>query len=391
MTLLGTYVFGCGSDDDETAADQTGKVWPVRPEGAPSGDGSGYVFAVEKLFLGDTDRNGMSSANAWKDYGYNLDGKVSTKDSADLCQPYTGGSKALVYPDGNQGIDNVFGKVLMSLITSFASDATNQVNDNIAEGAFTIIMRVDDMGTGADYVDLPGFLYAGVQLVDSNGDDAEPAFDGTDLWPVAPELLDNPSDLDSTQVKFPSSYMSGNTWVSGTPGNLDLSLSIQGFNLTLTITNAIVTMDVNPDRSGATNGTIAGVIEVEPLIESLRSIAGSFSESLCDGTTFDSLADSLRQGADILSTCSSTTPGSCQDPGQTCDAVSVGLGFEMKPIGWPSPVADPSPPQSDPCDPSTGGGGSGGSSSGTGGSGGSGGSGGDAGGNAGGGGAGGGN
>ena len=67
------------------------------------------------------------------------------------------------------------------------------------------------------------------------------------------------------------------------------------------------------------------------------AVGGTFSTGY-GGTTFDSLADSLRQGADILSTCDSSKAGSCQSSSATCNAISVGLGFSVKPIAWPSPV-----------------------------------------------------
>ena len=45
----------------------------------------GVNLAVHEVFLGDTDRNGTASQNAWQQYGMNLDGKVTTLSSTDVC------------------------------------------------------------------------------------------------------------------------------------------------------------------------------------------------------------------------------------------------------------------------------------------------------------------
>ena len=163
--------------------------------------------------------------------------------------------------------------------------------------------------------------------------------------------------------------MNSGTRVSGSKGDIGLSLGVSGFELVLNIADAVVTMDLDPSLSGASNGIIAGVIEVEPLIDQLRLIAGSFDESLCGGTTFDSIADQIRQASDMMAT-------GRQDPGATCDAISIGLGFEAKASNL-GEIGDATEPGEDPCNPSMGGmggmgaqGGQGGSQGGAGGSGG---------------------
>ncbi len=335
---------GQGGTAGSTSSGMVGSQPPPPPAGAPAGDGPGTTFLFHKLWYGDTDRNGTPSPQAWKDYGYNLDGKISTKDATDLCQPYGGGSKALVYPDGNGGIDNAFGKVLMALFTSFTADFTVQVNGAIMAGHYSYLIPVDALGTGANYAGLGARFYHGSSL------NQLPAFDGTDVWPVTAESLFDPADITTARVQFPESYVNGQTWVSGPPTTIEMTLVADTLVLAMPLTSAVITMDLAPDRSGASMGIIAGVLPVEPFIEEFRKAAGSFSESLCEGTTFDSLADSLRQGADILSTCSSDAPETCQDPAQTCDAISVGIGFEAR-TAQLGAVAAPVPPLPDPCEP----------------------------------------
>src|SRR4051794_40663029 len=60
-------------------------IQPPPPGPAHAGDGPGGVFAMSRLFLGDTDRMGQPSADAWRTYGFDLDHRASTAASVDLC------------------------------------------------------------------------------------------------------------------------------------------------------------------------------------------------------------------------------------------------------------------------------------------------------------------
>jgi hypothetical protein len=370
--LCGASFAACSSTTEEPPPPdehQPGKQPPARPDGAPTGDNPpGHAYGISKLFLGGTDRNGSPNPSAWKQYGYNLDGLVSVEGSPNHCRPAAGGSPK-VMNDGNEGIDNGFGKTLWPLVLSFANDAEETVNSSISDGAFTVIVQIDGLGTKPSYVDLEARLYAGADL------GAVPHFDGTDMWPVAPELLCNPDmpDVTCSKVTFDKSYVNEGTWVSGSPGTLDLTVGVAGFSLTLNIQKAILSMELSADRKKATNGVIAGVIPTEALVEQLRNIAGAFSQELCEGTTVESLLDQIRAASDILQ-------DGTQDPSKTCDGISIGLGFDAGEIQI-GPVAPKTPPGTDPCAAggmggmggsggSTGGGGAGGSSTGGGGAGG---------------------
>lgn len=352
LTLTGA---GCGSDgDDDTAAASGtsggpsggGKQPPTPPDGAGPGDGAGTVFAIKALYLGDTDRNGTKSASAWKTFGFNLDGKESTETSTDLCAPRAGGKKTNAYPDGEGGIDNSFGKnVVGKILGPLAPDTSQSVNDEIAEGQFTIMLDIDKLGSGANYNPLLARLYGGAEL------GSAPKFDGTDEWPVIFELL-NGGDITKPKVSFPASYLNNNTWVSGTKAPITLTLAVAGFSLNLTIGSAVIAMDINEGRTAATNGVIAGVIETEPFIEELKKVAGAFDPSLCSGNTVESIAQQLRQYSDIMA------DGSAGDPSVECDGISVGIGFDASKVQL-GIVADPAEPAPDPCEGTGGGGGSG--------------------------------
>lgn len=364
LAAVGMIAFfaACGGSDDEGAAGSGGGGSagsgggtpdqpctdcvepPEAPPGASTGDGDGTVLAVNKLYLGDADRNGSPSQTAWQKFGYDLDGYASTKNSTYHCQVNEGGTKSNIQTDGDKGIDNSFGANIMPVIIGLASDAGTMVNEEINQGSFTIILEVNDVGGGSDYVNLPAALYAGAEMA------APPNWDGNDEWPVYCELMTTCSETGTPQlpdntskVKFPTSYMAGGTWVSGSKGTVNLSLAISGFTLSLDINQAVLTADMasgNPPTS-ATNGVIAGVLETEALITSLTKVAGSISTSLCSGPTLDSVAQQIRAASDIMK-------NGTQNPDATCDGISVGLGFDMSAVKLGA-VNDKNPPGEDPC------------------------------------------
>ncbi len=65
------------------------------------------------------------------------------------------------------------------------------------------------------------------------------------------------------------------------------------------------------------------MLDTEKFIDQLKQVAGSFDPSLCSGPTFDSIAQQIRSASDIM-------VDGTQDPAQTCNAISIGVGFEAK-------------------------------------------------------------
>ncbi|MDC3957918.1 hypothetical protein [Polyangium jinanense] len=335
---------GCGSDtvSEKPPApppeDPVGLAPPEEPAGLSACEGPGKVMAMSQIFLGDTKRDGTPDpTGGWKAFGYDLDGRASTKASVGLCKPRAGGSPAVVYPDGDEGRDNSFGKNILPVILGLASDISAQANEAIANGEFTIMLDMATLGTSSDCNSLTSKLYGGADL------GAPPKWDGTDQWPLIPELLSNEMDPTSAKIVFPKSYVVKDTWVSGTKGTVKLSLSISGFTIALDINSAVITVDLNAERNGGTNGTIAGVIETEALITEISKVAAAFDESFCDkdSPTLQSILNQIRQASDIMK-------NGTQDPAVECDGISIGLGFDAKAVQL-GPVAPKGEPPPDPC------------------------------------------
>lgn len=51
-----------------------GVVTPAAIPDAPTATGAPLVLAIEQVWVGDTDRDGNASDQAWKAYGFDLDG-----------------------------------------------------------------------------------------------------------------------------------------------------------------------------------------------------------------------------------------------------------------------------------------------------------------------------
>jgi hypothetical protein len=359
ITLAGAaaLVSSCGSSDDGASssggsagsAGSTGcadcRTPPAPPANGVSGDGAGVVLAISQLYLGDTRRDGTPDASAWKQFGYDLDGIKSTQKTAEHCKPAGDATDATVKTDGDGGIDNSFGLNLMPILDGLAPGVSTTINESLAEGSFAMLLEVEKLGSGTDYVGLPAAVYFGAQLGHA------PAWDGSDAWPVFCELMQDCqasgtkqiADGNTSRVKFPASYVASRTWVSGSKTSITLTLSVQGSSFTIDIGQAILTADLesgNP-ASGATNGIIAGVIDTEQLVGTLAQVSGRLSTSLCEGPTLESVKNNVRAASDLMK-------DGTQDPDATCDGISIGIGFEMKPAKL-GDVLDAVEPTPDPC------------------------------------------
>lgn len=337
---------GCGDSDTGTGGGgggtpTAGVVPPPRPDGAGPGDGTGVIFGTTHIYIGTKTRDGQESADAWKEFGYDIDGQVTAQDFSGHCDPAGGAAPNNVFPDGNDGIDNAFGRVLLPIIKTAAatsvSDLEAELNGAIAEGSFNIMVNLTDLGSGADYDPISGLLQAGKEGVGNT-------------WKAAPEFLEDPTDPLSASVKFPNSYLTENVWVSGDQGTVELNIAIAGFELSLNIESAVITMELDGAHGGATKGVISGVLDTEALIDQLRSVLGAVDPSFCEGTAVEGILNQIRQASDIMKDGS-------QQTGVECNGISIGLGFDATAVtidGVGTPAEEVPPPCSE------GGGGAGG-------------------------------
>ena len=363
LIALGAVLVASGYQIGCSGSPSTSSGAPPPPPNNPTQASSNVeTFAVKTLYLGEAPRSGGApTANAWKAFGYNLDGKNTTATSTDVCTLVQGATKS-VQVDGNNGIDNSFGENILPILQTFLSTPSTTVSTDIDEGKFTIMVQVtglDDTPT-QNSINLAGQIFAGGAYPGT------PTFDLTTDWPVTPDILKDGQTIGGgSKVQMPNGYINNGTYVSGdlSKGGITVSLSlvIQGQALTLAINSAVISFNhgastVNPDgtftvgndKTSASNGIIAGVIDTNDLLNGLQAVAGRLSASLCNPATFAGIANQIKQQSDILHDGTNVA-------GQTCDGISIGIGFEAKLVKNPDIVAftDAGIP-GDPCEAGTG-------------------------------------
>ena len=346
--VMASYVTGCGDTAVATPGGGVGQP-PAKPSGPVTKDTSVKTFALSKFYLGETARaTGSAPSNtAWKKFGYNIDGKSTIATSTDVCTRAKGAPSSNQV-DGEGGIDNSFGAVILPIIQSAASinEPSKTITDTVTKGSFTIQLQVTGMTDDAKQTatGLNGQLFAsGAYKGDSPTDIPFPGFGPTTDWPVRAELLTDGNTIASgSKVKFTDAYMANGTFVNGGGGStITLSLAFQGVSLDLAINKAILTFD-HSAAGKATNGTIAGVINTEELITGLKKVAGRISSTLC-GSQFDGIAQQIRQASDIMADGSNAA-------GTDCSGISIGLGFDADLVMNPTKVAkDTGVTTPDPC------------------------------------------
>jgi len=320
----------------------------VPPRPADAGGvvhGGAETFVLDSILLGDTDRAGQPSNLAWKTYGYDLDGLITDKSSRDVCTLLSG-SPFSNQADGKGGIDNAVGSVVLPVLETLAELPTPSAiaTQVIRAGGFTLEIALDGPS------DVPGTAGIGGQVFTGAALDSPPAFDGTTSWPVlASSLMDGATLAGGARVAFEDGYVTGDgTFVSGVPSDAPIVIPlrfpdrVQGA-LVLRIHHAVLTFQRDEtDPTRLVNGTIAGVLDADELAEAVQEYANVNSPTLC-GSSFDGIANQLRQAQDILRDGTNA-------PGVPCDAISIGVGFTARRVASPTIVASDPPAPPNLCD-----------------------------------------
>jgi hypothetical protein len=299
------------------------------------GVGQGVVVVQRKVLLGDTDWNGNPSTDAWKHIGLDLDGKNSTAKSKDLCKPYGGALPKDVYPDGDDGIDNAWGRSILPIALGLAADVPAKAQDRLDQGIGNFMLQLVGVTPADDTCDIP--IRFDVLLPLKN----PPQFSSLDVWPLDPTWLADPGDAASTKLTM-SGDLHANVITTSVPGHVVLT-GATGFldHQPLVLSAARVRLELDATHTSVVRGVLGGVLSVSDLVEAYQASLGGFDQGLCSGPTLDAILEQVRRSADILADGS-------QDPAKTCDGISIGLGFTALPANL-GPVGQPPPPPPKPC------------------------------------------
>lgn len=349
-------VVACGSSSDEAPAPTdtgAGTQPPVKPQGAAADTSTRQTFALRKLYLGESDRSGKADGDAWKKYGYDLD-KVKTSDSNKLgCVPpdkNTALEKRKPIADGDNGIDNAFGKEIVPLLGSIPQigrESSRVVSQALEDGSFTVMLDIRGLTSDPNQTNtgLKGQLFAGGTFSPETDGGVKPSWNGTDNWPVRPELLVG-GNVDESRIKFDDSYVTGGLWVSSQEGStVELTLSFSEVSFTLAVHKAVITAK-HSAADKLTEGTVAGFISLAELKDTLGKLAPRLAGAQAcppNGSLYKLLNDTLPLYADMRTDGATTGE---------CDAISIALGFDAAQIGNPAKKAEAATSVGvDPCAP----------------------------------------
>lgn len=307
---------GCG---DETETGGAG--------GAGGGGGSATtpVFALSHLYWGTKSFDGVESWDAWGSYGENIDGLVTTSDFTAHCKPNGGAAPANAFPDGDAGVDNAWGKLVLPILRTASTTKVSDLDDATSAALaseVTLLLDLSNLPNG-DGGPIVATSYLG----------RSPA--GT-TWHRAPESFVDGVALGS----FPASEIAAGAWDSRREDTtLEVPLVIDHSIVVLKIHRPRVWMPLDAAHTAATHGIVSGVLDTEELVAALRDWIGIVDPAFCDGTAVDGILSQIRQGSDIM------LDGG-QDPNATCNGISIGLGFDAvtgEVDGFAEPYVPPTP------------------------------------------------
>ncbi len=333
LALVTTVAVGCGDGGDtvgaggsrpegtSTASSSTASSSSSSSSAASSSSGGLTCMGESTVLAGTKLAFGEGTSGQWKKFGFNLDGLVSTASSKDVCKPNAGAFGITPYPDGEDGIDNSFGKNLLPQIVLLYPEWETGINNGIKDGFFNVLLKMECLPPTGDVPEFTTKLFGGTKL------GMMPKFDGTDKWPVSPELLSDAMNPDSSTIIFKKSSVMGTTFDSGKNETFILTVPVatatMSTSIKLTLYAAQTKMVLAADRKSATSGMIGGVLNTEEFVAEIKKVG--YLLGLCDGALFTNLITQIRQASDIMADGS-------QDPNKTCDGISMGLGFEMKEV-----------------------------------------------------------
>jgi hypothetical protein len=193
LQLLTVYfALGTAFCTSETPTDD---ALPIEGEaGSPTLDTTTRTFAIDTLYLGEVDRNGQPDGTAWRNYGYDLDHRVSIDDFTGVCAPVE---------DGIDGIDNAAGELLLPALAVAvqAGPISAAATDTISKGVWTLLLQTRGLvfSPSTDQIDLQVFIGAAYG--------SPPTFDTSTNWPVrADSLVDNATLASGALVDYPNGW-----------------------------------------------------------------------------------------------------------------------------------------------------------------------------------------
>jgi len=284
---------------------------PGKPSVVNAGGAEDLVFVLDWLKMAD------------RDLGYDLDKTCTCQGETDSCQEPKWAKAD--HCDGPDGRDNAAGSLIQEGANLVPGFGDNAWNSDLKAGDWGLIFRVSKYNGLADddQVELAWYVpteFDKLWELDGGtmpeGGGPIPKWDGTDVWPLKAESL-NDSDPNRPKWVDANAYVSGGVLV----GKIDLGEFQASGSLKLVVKDAFVTARLVKESGiwRMKEGLLAGVWVLEDIFKQLgqMSMGGEF---LCtDSIAYTMIKGMICKYADIYR--SRGTPSS------QCDSLSLGLSF----------------------------------------------------------------
>lgn len=331
LSLLAALACACGTEKLEPRATPDAAV--------DTPNATGAVFAVSFFRLGMTKLDGEPTTDAWKQYGFDLDGictsAADSETSKGTCRRVAL-SEADVLTDGDNCIDNNFGAKLIAMIRALDPAAETKIGDGVKKGALTLVLHIEDLSpSGAD----PS---ANAMLFAAKARGGVANLDGSDTWDVDATSVSG-GDLSKPLASLTGSValVNGKRIWTGRADQLALpAVFISGATDAIPVHGARIEINLDDNR-----GTIAGYAEMSGVKAVVSKVLGQ--QKLCPMMPiYEAIMTNVGRTADMPTALP-------HDPEKECTALSMGLGVELVggTIGKVEPTGKPRP---DPCAPDAG-------------------------------------
>ncbi|MGZ3454809.1 MAG: hypothetical protein ACXVEF_34725 [Polyangiales bacterium] len=339
-----------GDSSSEVATDSDVPTGPARPPERPTGDkkpsGTGKTLwlAVKHYHLGEQNLDNTYAPDAFRYWGFDLDHVCTSLEDAKAnigtCRRNADAPQDVLL-DGDRCRDNNFGQHVVPLIHAYSADFEARLDEGILAGNNTWILRIDDLDPGADDPYAPAKLYRAT----STKGKSVPKWDGSDVRSILADSLVDGVDLDKPVNDFVGGYVKGNVWVSGEPSKVALVTPVTGdLAIRMVLDGMIMTFEIDAAHTTGGRGMVGGGIPFASFEDFVRPVAAG--AGFCPGSPlYDGLLKNVQRMPDLVAGAPNL-----QDTSKDCDALSIGIGFDLAPVQPVTEIVPPTPPTPTKCD-----------------------------------------
>lgn len=308
---------GGGGGGGEASCD--GVTIPDPPAEPDQGGDIDVVMALRSIELGE-DPEGAT-------LGLDLDAKCTCAPDGPSCQ------SDVEHCDAPGGVDNSARQLFTFLATILTGVDSASMSEGAESGRWSIMVRVRGYNGQASDAKVRVDWYLAGGFVDDMGLPAEPAWDGTDAWPISSASFvgEPPFDPTFSQYSDENAYVVDGKLVAALPQS-ELRFAGATATMRVRITGGVILADVVPTTlpSGATyaleNGLFAGRWRMADVFQSFSSYRDEMGVGICAvGPVYTAAKTQFCNARDIPSALGGTAS-------QPCDAVSLAFGFAASPV-----------------------------------------------------------